>query len=197
MKNGGYILLWKSLLTKPDFLKLVKRIQLAHAESRAAAESQALGYLTKLWLVADSHIRSDDTLDLGADDVDELLGVQGIAQLLGPNYLEILDANCVRLPNWLDHNGGLAKKQARAAARQEKHRNAVALQDETQVRDMVQRSGATSLPCPALPSPALFKTPPTPSDEGAPTAKRRRYGKRAKNLERLAALMTGIGKPTT
>lgn len=158
---SGYTLVFKDLLTKPEFRRLVKRVQAAVRGrvtdySDSESESHALGYLVKLWLLADSHIASDDTLHMSAQEVDEFIGVAGIHQVLGPNWLEVLDADHVRLPNWLAHNGALAKKTARAKTRKEawsrrrKERNLVA-------RGTLERSARNGEGShPALPIPTSY-----------------------------------------
>ena len=165
MRANGYTIVWKDLLTKPEFKRLAKRVSQQATEplSDADAESRALGYLTKLWLLADSHIADDDTLDMGPDEVDQFLGVAGLSQVLGPNWLEVLDADQVRLPNWLAHNGVEAKKRARTFARNQRYaarqheRKSVSL--KTQER--LTGNGATSSPIPSHPIPSL------PSEGGA------------------------------
>lgn len=87
-----------------------------------AAQTLALGCLAKLWGHADTHIRNDDTLDAGVDDIDQIVGVEGFCDLMPVDWLEVLDPQHVRLPGWLAHNGVLAKKRAVDQKRQENHR---------------------------------------------------------------------------
>lgn len=166
-------MIWKVLRTKPEFQRLVTRVQKFWERdeivpsSRNEAESRALGYLAQLWLLADSHIREDDTLDMSADEVDQLLGTAGLAQVLGPNWLEILDsADQVKLPNWLSHNGAEARARARGNARVEKHRAKLATAQPSGVTDNLSTvsssngtplhsdtAGVSSLPIPSHPIP--------------------------------------------
>ena len=161
---SGYIHVLKDLLTDPRFRRSAKTILRARPvfESLALAETVTLGCLVKLWLTADSHISNADTLDFSSDEVDEFLGIAGIPELLGPNWLEVLNANQVRLPNYLAHNGIEARRKAQDAARQAKHRskgsNGQALQDVTHSvtheRDTPSRGtvegSVTSQPLPSL-----------------------------------------------
>lgn len=121
---SGYIMLQHALLTKPEFRRLCTRVQtFCKARSWSQAQALALGCLIKLWIVADDHIAEDDTLDMSAHEVDQLLGIDGISKILGPNWLEILDSeDKVRLPNWNAHNNHTTRKKAQDLARQHKHR---------------------------------------------------------------------------
>lgn len=165
----GYIVLWKHLLTNPEFRRLMRRVA-GDLPPTALTESLALGYLAKLWMLADSHLRDDDTLDMSADEVDQFLGVQDCAQVLGPNWLEVLDAHHVRLPNYLAHNNSSARRRALTAARVGKYRD--------RKRDAAQRASVTNgvtegngdalpdalPPIPSHPIPAQpNKNPQTPS----------------------------------
>lgn len=163
---SGYIHVLKTLTSDPRFTRLARAL-LKHTQSSAPkefGETLALGCLVKLWLRADSHIRDDDTLELGPNEIDEFLGIDGVTKILEPNWTQILDPDHVKLPNYLAHNGIEARRTAQAAARQAKHRskgsNGQALHDVTEPvtheRDIVQRSVVTSppLPSPSLPSPS-------------------------------------------
>lgn len=160
---SGYIHVLKDLLTAPEFERFTKR--LASERGRQYAETLALGCLVKLWLRADSHIREDNTLDLGAEEIDEFLGIEQVSRILGPNYLEILDSHQIRLPGYMDHNGLLARRRAQATARQQKHRaKAVTLAvtptvtlPVTQACDKGRDLLSSSHPLPSSPSPALKK----------------------------------------
>lgn len=179
MRANGYTIVWKDLLTKPEFWRLAKRVR-EHAGaplSDADAESRALGYLTKLWLLADSHIADDDTLDMGPDEVDKFLGVAGLSQVLGPNWLEILDADQVRLPNWLAHNGVQAKKQARAFARKQRY-DAKQQERKSVLTGTQERSTGNGTELPPIPSHPIPSLPipaqPSPKERRAARARTRR-----------------------
>jgi len=115
----------------------------------AAAVTLVLGALAQLWMHADSFAREDDTLDITSNEIDELTGIQGFAQLLPTDWLEILDPESVKLPGFQEHNGTAAKRKDQTAKRVSKHRavkrnaptlpettpcNAHALPDQTRPR---------------------------------------------------------------
>lgn len=185
---SGYIHVLKTLTSDPRFTRLARAL-LKHTDSTATkefGETLALGCLVKLWLRADSHIRDDDTLELGADEIDEFLGVDGVTKILEPNWTQILDADHVKLPNYVAHNGIEARRMAQATARQAKHRakgsNGQALhavtEPVTQERDITSRLDVTP-PSPLIPSqplPSPTSSQPSPGDREhaarAPTAQR-------------------------
>lgn len=104
------------------------------------AVTQVLGGLAQLWMFADSHIREDDTLDITLDEIDQLVGIEGFAKLMPSDWLEVLDANSVRLPDFQAHNGTDAKKRAVTAKRVKRHRIRTAVSDVTPEK----RTGVTS-----------------------------------------------------
>lgn len=116
----------KSLVTDPRFLRMAKSLRNADVTHQrinpAWYATQVLGGLTQLWIYADTHIREDDTLDLGPDEINEVVGIEGFAQLMPPDWLEVIDANCVKLPGFHDHNGTEAKKKALTQKRVARHR---------------------------------------------------------------------------
>lgn len=81
-----------------------------------------MGCLLKLWSYADTHIRSDDTLDLGLADIDELVCLPGFASALPEDWLVEIDDGHVELPGYQEHNGVEAKKRDLNAKRQERKR---------------------------------------------------------------------------
>src|SRR5579862_996280 len=123
---GGWIKLEKDL--RED--QLVKRMARALNQTSAFGNAPALlcvtlvlGGLAQLWMHADSFAREDDTLDITADEVDELTGIQGFAQLLPEDWFQVLDAQRVKLPGFQDHNGSEAKRKALTARRVAQHRS--------------------------------------------------------------------------
>jgi hypothetical protein len=81
-----------------------------------------VGALNQLWMHADTFARDDDTLDITCDEIDELAGIQGFAQILPRDWLQIVDSECVELPGFQEHNGSEAKRKAQTAKRVSKHR---------------------------------------------------------------------------
>ncbi len=157
---SGYIQLWKELLTDPKFRRLVRDLNARVPGGREHAETLALGCLAKLWLFADSHIRDDDTIAFGPHEIQEILGVADIVEILPPNWLEVLDAEQVRLPNYQSHNGIAARKRAQATNRKRLQRERDSTlppvtDTVTQERDKSVTGGVTPLPFPSLPIPTL------------------------------------------
>jgi hypothetical protein len=81
-----------------------------------------LGALVSLWMYADSHIRDDNTLVITLDEIDEIVGVEGFAQSIPADWLKVIDAEHVELPDFLEHNGTSARQRKNNAKRQAKHR---------------------------------------------------------------------------
>lgn len=142
---SGWIKIEKDLLTDPRFLRMV------HAYSNAVvtqgrcepprAVTHLLGCLTNLWVYADTHIREDDTLDLGTDEIDQLIGITGFTKLMPVDWLEIIDEHRVKLPGFQDHNGTEAKKKALTAKRVARYRDRNVTQERinvTPVRNAVE-----------------------------------------------------------
>lgn len=97
------------------------------------AVTLVLGGLVQLWMHADTFARDDDTLEITAAEIDELTGIEGFAELIPQDWLEVLDATRVKLPDFQKHNGSEAKRKAQTAKRVSKHRalhsNGVALRE--------------------------------------------------------------------
>lgn len=116
MSNGGWIKLEKDLLTHPCMFALLRNAPALHGVTHA------LGCVTHLWIIADTHIRNDNVLPIGADQINQLIGIEGFAQALPQDWLQIIDAHHVKLPNFHKHNGTTAKTRALARARQTRFR---------------------------------------------------------------------------
>lgn len=125
---------------------------------RNAAVTLVLGALAQLWMYADSFARDDDTVKLTPKDIDELTGIEGFAQLLPEDWLQVLDEASVKLPGFQAHNGTQAKKRANGALRAARfraangsasvtperyERNAAALLDQTKTRPRPEKNGGT------------------------------------------------------
>jgi hypothetical protein len=155
---SAWIKIEKSLETDPRVIKLARALAVTHERyTRNACVTLVCGALARLWIFADSHIRPDDTLDLGPDDLDELLGLPGFCAMLPADWLEVIDAERVKLPGFLAHNGVEAKKRALTQKRVAQHRdtvkrssvspcNADALPDQDQDRDQDPRKKVPSEP---------------------------------------------------
>jgi len=154
---SGWIKLEKDLLTDPRFvaaaMALEARFDLIAANvaddkspfvernvTPLPAVTLLIGGLARLWFIADTHIGQDDVLALNAHQVDKLIGIDGFCEILPDDWLEILDGDRVKLPNYHRHNGTTAKERSNNAERQArfrasrrdsnvKHSNAVTLPD--------------------------------------------------------------------
>jgi len=163
---GGWVKLEKSLRDDPRFLRMVRTLCAAQNVtqeriSRPCAVTLLLGGLAQLWMYADTHVREDDTLDLGPDEINELIGIEGFVQLMPLDWIEILDANCVKLPEFHTHNGTDAKKKALTAKRVARHR----------IRNVTQESNARADVCNASELPDKTRLDKTRPEEEPRTVK--------------------------
>lgn len=145
---SAWIKFEKDVRTDPRFLRMCRAHVTQERINAPLAATQLVGALVTLWCYADTHIREDDTLDLGSDEIDELVGIQGFVALMPTDWLEVIDAHCVKLPGFQEHNGTEAKKRALTQKRVARHRvrnvthersnhpssgNAIALPDQTRL----------------------------------------------------------------
>lgn len=133
---SGWVKWEKDLETDPRFVRLVRQMRNARyagvtQESNGSVlgvlpatvlVSLTMGCLMKFWAYADTHIRTDNTLDLGFADIDELVGISGFASSLPEDWLVNIDESHVELPGYQQHNGIAAKKAALAQKRMENKR---------------------------------------------------------------------------
>lgn len=119
---SGWIKLEKDLANDPRVLKMASR--LSHADVTLGSRSRlvVIGALVTLWWYADTHIGDEDVLAIGADEVDELVGLKGFCALMPSDWLQVLDADHVQLLGYVEHNGSKAKNTALAQKRQQRHR---------------------------------------------------------------------------
>jgi hypothetical protein len=133
---SGWIKLEKDRRDDPRVLRMARELRHAGVTherfTQNAHVTLVLGCLDVLWCYADTHVREDDTLDLGSDEVDELVGLEGFCGLMPSDWLEVINAQSVKLPDFHKHNGTESKKKALSQKRQERHRNGLALQELTQ-----------------------------------------------------------------
>jgi hypothetical protein len=160
---GGWIKLEKDLRDDVRVRRMAAKLVRDGNATALQGVTLVLGGLYQLWSHADSFAREDDTLDITVNEIDELTCVQGFAQALPADWLEVLDENTVKLPGFQAHNGSEAKRRALTAKRVTHHRiqhkrssvtprNASALPDQTrpdQIRpDQKEGEGARSAPTP-------------------------------------------------
>jgi hypothetical protein len=125
---SGWIRVEKDLVDSIRFRRMVKTYR--SNALRDVTESDVtrdvtllLGALVRLWMYADSHIRDDNRLAIRRDEIDEIVGVQGFADSLPGEWLQIIDPENAELPDFLEHNGTSARERKAAAKRQADYRN--------------------------------------------------------------------------
>ena len=158
----------KDLLTDPRVLRIAKALEagwrLTHSrqvsdgvelgnDTALPAVTLVCGALIRIWSLADTHLGSDDVLPLGVDELDEVVGIPGFCELLPEDWLEPIDAESVKLPQFHEHNGTEAKKKAVTQKRVERFRNrntsplptrnAQALPDQTRPDQTKEKGGRT------------------------------------------------------
>jgi hypothetical protein len=126
---SGWIKLEKTLEDDPRVKKMAKNLVTQERYKCNACASHAvtlvLGSLARLWFYADTHVLDDDTLAVGIDDIGEIVGIESFGHLLPGDWLEVIDSDHVKLPNFHTHNGTEAKRRATTQKRVEKHRKTV------------------------------------------------------------------------
>jgi len=129
---SGWIKFEKSLRDDPRVIRIARQLGNAGVTHERFTNQMhvtlVLGCLTQLWCYADTHVREGDLLDLGIDDIDEIVGLQGFCSLLPDDWLQVIDAEHVKLPGFLEHNGTEAKKKALTQKRVARHRESVTVE---------------------------------------------------------------------
>lgn len=135
---SGWIKFEKDLLTDPRVLRVAKTLSnrfkftetISDSELFEACNDHALpavtlvcGALARLWVLADTHIGSDNVLPLGCDELNDILGIPGFCESLPEDWLVIIDDSHVQLPEFHEHNGTEAKKKAVTQKRVSRWRN--------------------------------------------------------------------------
>lgn len=120
---SGWIKVEKDLANDPRVLRMASRLRHADVTLGSRSRLVVVGALVTLWWYADTHILDDDTLPVGADQVNELVGIDGFCDLMPLEWFEILDANSVKLVDYSAHNGTTAKKRALGQRRKERSRS--------------------------------------------------------------------------
>lgn len=153
---AGWIKIEKDLESDPRVLRMAKALDRLHWIFPAESEldpcnaialpgvTLVCGALARLWIFADSHIRNDNTLDMGVREIDEWLGLPNFCSVMPKDWLKEIDDHTVELPGFQEHNGLEARKRALTQKRVEHHRasakrndvtdsNASALPDQTRL----------------------------------------------------------------
>lgn len=163
---SGWIKWEKDIEHDPRVIRIVremKRTCNATALTERAIVTLVCGALVRLWAYADTHIREDDTLDLGMIELDDLVGIESFCSLLPEDWLRQIDEKTVELPGFQSHNGVEARKKALTQKRVETHRKrtsvTTALPDLDQTKTITDRDVET----PSLAKPLSDKPQKRPS----------------------------------
>lgn len=124
---AGWIKTEKDLTETIRFRRVVRKLRDNSNALRSVTDALAvtivLGALQRFWIYADSHIRDDNTLDITPDEINEFVGIDGFAQALPADWLQILDTDDVKLPDFIEHNGSSEKHRRDNARRQAEYRH--------------------------------------------------------------------------
>jgi len=119
---SGWIKFEKDLANDPRVLRMASRLCHGDVTLMSRTRATVLGCLALFWSFADTHITQDDTIECTVDEVNEVVGVPGFCEIMPRDWLHVLDANRLHLPDFLLHNGIEAKKRAVDQKRQQRHR---------------------------------------------------------------------------
>lgn len=124
---SGWIKLDKKLVESIRFRRVVRKLRETSNALRDVTHELAVtitvGGLMRFWAYADSHIDDDNALAMTIDEVDELVGIDGFGKALPVEWLKVLDADHVQLPDFLAHNGSSEKQRRDNARRQAAYRH--------------------------------------------------------------------------
>jgi hypothetical protein len=122
---SGWVKWEKDLETDPRFVRLVRHVRnrcVTDASHAALATSITAGALLRFWVYADTHIREKDQLDLGLEDIDDLVGLPGFSEGMSEDWLVVIDDSTVELPGYQEHNGVEARKRDLTQKRMQRKR---------------------------------------------------------------------------
>lgn len=81
------------------------------------------GGLVKLWCYADTHIDENNALQMGAEDINRVIGIDGFCDIAPADWLVIEDSDSsVKLPNYQTHNGVESRRRDQTAIRMQRYR---------------------------------------------------------------------------
>lgn len=158
----------KDLLTDPRVLRIARGLSDRWTMSEVICSAHGLekrndtalpavtvvcGALVRLWSLADTHIDQNDVLPLGAEEIDDVLGIPGFCSLMPDDWLITLDDHSVKLSHFHAHNGTIAKKKAVTQKRVERFRRGNA--------DELQQGNGAALPDQTRPDQTKPKEKPT------------------------------------
>ena len=139
----GWVKWEKDIETDPRFVRIVRKLRnnsVTGALPERSVVTLAMGALLRFWSYSDTHLRADNTLDLGVADIDDLVAVDGFAESLPEDWLIVIDDQHVELPGYQEHSGVEAKKKALTQKRVETHRKRMRNADVTQESEHIVNS---------------------------------------------------------
>lgn len=133
--STGWIKFEKALEKDPRVLRMAHGIRNASVTLVTlpidTVVSLVLGGLARLWCYGDTYIRDNDTIQVTVEDINQIVGIENFAQFLPTDWLMIIDANSVKLPEFHAHNGSIARQRAATAARVRKFREKAKIKKRT------------------------------------------------------------------
>lgn len=126
---GTWIKVRKKIVTDPRLIRMARHLGAREGYQGWPPElllTTCLGAVIILWITADAHIDQNDVMAFGPADVEQFTGIKGICEILPPDWLQVLDADHVKLPGFQAHNGSEARRKALGKARQQRYRNRLA-----------------------------------------------------------------------
>lgn len=122
-----WIKLDKDLPESIRFRRVVRKLRDTSNALRSVTDALAvtvvLGALQRFWSYADSNIAEDNTMNITQDEINEIVGVDGFAQALPADWLQVIEPDKVQLPDFLEHNGSSEKQRRDSARRQAEYRH--------------------------------------------------------------------------
>lgn len=114
----AYIRIDKDLIDDPRLVALADRLSKQFALDRALLRNTLLGVTVTLWRYADTHIRSDNTLEISLDALAGIVGAPPeMLAALPSDWLKVRDDGQIELPEYCEKNGIAARDRRRELGR--------------------------------------------------------------------------------
>jgi hypothetical protein len=98
---------------------------LSQKEAADLMRNAVIGALVTLWVYADTHIRNGDVLPISMGEINQMVGIQGFCEMLGPDWVQQENYGTFTvLPGYCEKNGLVSREKRRAdnAERQRRYR---------------------------------------------------------------------------
>lgn len=148
---SGWIKWEKDLESDPRVLRMARELKRMCNDAPFHYVTLVCGALIRIWSYADSHIRSDNTIDMSVMELDQVIGIPGFCEMMPADWLREKNGRAVELPQFQEHNGVEAKKRALTQKRVAQHRSKVkrkivtpTLPDQDQDQDQDHKSNGRS-----------------------------------------------------